>query len=181
MELGEDTKALAAMAIAYRKGMIKDEKQLTNLARLYILNEAPFEGAQVLQSGIGDGNIKPTEKIYSLMAEGYIQAREWAKATEALGKGAAMASDGELWVRKAQIHVQQLEYKPAIDAIDKAFAKGNLKKPGVAYMIQGRAAAESKNFDTAQKAFREARKYDDVKQGATSWLGYLEELQQAAR
>jgi hypothetical protein len=181
MQLDDDPKALATMAIAYRRGMITEEKKLTDLARLYILNEAPYEGAQVVEKGLAGGTVKATDKTYALLAEAYVQAREWGKATEALGKGGAMAPDGEMYVRKAQIHVQQLEYKQAIDAIDKAFAKGELKKPGIAYMIQGRAAAESKNFDAAYKAFREARKHEDVKSSATSWLDYLAELQQAAR
>lgn len=177
MELNNDKQALAAMTIAYRKGMIKDEKQLTNLARLYILNAAPYEGGEVLAKGIADGVVKPTDKIYALMAEAYIQAREWGKATDTLNKGGGLAADGEMFVRKAQIHVQQLEYKAAMEAVDKAFAKGNLKKPGVAYMIQGRAAAESKNFDIAQRAFLKAREFEDVRNGARSWLDYIAEMQ----
>jgi tetratricopeptide (TPR) repeat protein len=179
MELSDDQKALAAMAIAYRKGMIKDEKQLTNLARLFILNEAPYEGASVLTKGIEEKLVTPNDKTYALIAEAYVQSKEWSKATDALAKGGALAPDGEMFVRKAQIHVQQLEYKAAMDAIDKAFAKGTLRKPGVAYMIQGRAAAESKNFEVAQKAFRKAREFDDVKNSAASWLDYIQEMQAA--
>lgn len=177
LELEQDGKALSAMAISHRKGFLTEEKPILNLVRMYILNEAPYEAGKLLDESMAAKQVAATEKNYSLLAQAWIDAREWQKATTALGRGGELAADGELFVRKAQIHVDQLEYTEAIKAVDKAFVKGKLKRPGYAYMIQGRAAAETKNFKAAEEAFRKARGFDDTKKTADSWLQYLGELQ----
>jgi len=177
MELNEDNKALATMGLAFRKGFITDEKQLLNLARMYILNDAPFEAGKLLDQAIAAKQVAANDKNYALMAEAWIQAREWNKATDILGKGCDMAADGEMCVRKAQIHVDQLEYNAAVKSVDRAFQKGTLKRPGYAYMIQGRAAAETRNFKAAEEAFKKARGFEETKSSASTWLDYLQELQ----
>ncbi len=177
MELNQDAKALSAMAVAHRKGFLTEEKPILNLVRLYILNEAPFEAGKLLDVSLAAKQVAPSEKTYSLLSQAWLDAREWQKATVALGKGGELAADGELFVRKAQIHVDQLEYTEAIKAVERAFQKGNLKRPGYAYMIQGRAAAETKNFRVAEEAFKKARGFDDTKKSAEAWLQYLGELQ----
>jgi tetratricopeptide (TPR) repeat protein len=178
LELEQDSKALAAMAVSHRRGFVTEEKPILNLVRMYLLNEAPYEAGRLLDQSLAAKQVAGTEKTYSLLAQAWLDAREWQKATQALGKGGELAADGELYVRKAQIHVDQLEYTEAIKAVEKAFQKGNLKRPGYAYMIQGRAAAETKNFKAAEEAFRKARGYEDTKKSADSWLSYLGELQQ---
>lgn len=177
METNEDAKALATMGLAYRKGFISEEKQLLNLARLYILNDAPFEAAKLLDQALAAKQVTANDKNYALLSEAWIQAREWTKATDTLAKGCEAAPDGEMCVRKAQIHVDQLEYNAAVKAVDRAFQKGTLKRPGYAYMIQGRAAAETRNFKAAEEAFKKARGYDETRNSASSWLDYLQELQ----
>lgn len=176
MELEEDSKALAAMGLAHRKGFITEEKQLLNLARMYILNDVPFEAGKLLDQAIASKQVAANDKNYALMAEAWIQAREWSKATETLGKGCEIATDGEMCVRKAQIHVDQLEYNAAVKSVDRAFQKGTLKRPGYAYMIQGRAAAETRNFKAAEEAFKKARGFDETRNSANTWLDYLQEL-----
>lgn len=177
LELEQDSKALAAMAVSHRRGFVTEEKPILNLVRMYLLNEAPYEAGKLLDQSLAAKQVAATEKNYSLLAQAWLDAREWQKATQALGKGGELATDGELFVRKAQVHVDQLEYTEAIKAVERAFQKGNLKRPGYAYMIQGRAAAETKNFKAAEEAFRKARGFDDTKKSADSWLSYLGELQ----
>lgn len=177
MELEQDTKALSGMALQQRRGYMADEKPILNLARMYILNDAPYEAGKLIDDSMNSKLVAPTEKNYALLAQAWMDAREWQKATVALGKGGELASDGELWVKKAQIHVDQLQYNDAIKAIDRAFQKGNLKRPGYAYMIQGRAAAETKNFKVAAEAFGKARGYEDTKKSAEAWITYLRELE----
>lgn len=178
LELDDDKKALATLAIAYRRGMVTDEKQLLNLARMYILNDAPYEAGQIVAKGIADGQIAKTEKNYALLAEAWLQAREWDEALDALGKGGALAADGELYIRKAQLHLQLAQWKEAMDAVDKALQKGKLKKPGQAYVAQGMAAVESKNLEAAENAFRKALGFDDTRKLASDWLRYIEERKQ---
>lgn len=177
MELNQDSKALAIMALANRRGFIADDKQMLNLVRLYILNDAPFEAGTLLEAALASKQVAGTDKTYALLGEAWMQAREWKRAAEAFGKGGELAADGDMLVRKAQIHVDQLDYNAAMKAIDRAFLKGNLKRPGYAHMIAGRAAAETKNYKAAEDAFRRARAYDDTKGAAASWLDYLAELQ----
>jgi tetratricopeptide (TPR) repeat protein len=177
LELEQDTKALAAMAVSHRKGFLTEEKPILNLARMYLLNETPYDAGKLLEESLSAKQVAPSEKTYALLAQAWLDAREWQKAAVALGKGGELAADGELFVRKAQVHVDQLEYNDAIKAVDRAFQKGSLKRPGYAYMIQGRAAAETKNFKVAEEAFRKAQGFDETRKSAQAWLQYLGELQ----
>ena len=179
IETKEDTKALAVMGLARRKGYMAEERNIVNLAQMYFLNDAPFEGAQLLDQAIAAKQVVPTLKTYQILAEAWIAAREWSKATETLGRGCEVAPDGEMCVRKAQIHVDRLEYAAAVKAIERAFQKGTLRRPGYAYMIAGRAAAETRSFKEAEAAFMKARGFEDTRNSANTWLDYVRELQAA--
>jgi tetratricopeptide (TPR) repeat protein len=177
MELNQDSRALAVMALQQRNGFITDEKGVLNLARMYMLNDAPYEAGKLIDEAMAAKVVAPSEKTYGLLAQAWLDAREWQKAAAALGKGGEMAADGELFVRKARVHVDQLEYNEAIKAVERAFQKGKLKRPGEAYMIQGKAATETKNFKAAEEAFNKAKGFEDSKKTAEAWLRYVGDLQ----
>lgn len=182
IELNEDEKALATMAIAYKRGAIKKSDDILNLARLYMLNEVPYMAGKVLQPAMENGAVEKTLRNYELLSQAWIQAREYEKGIDALTKAAELSDDGELFVRTAQLEMSLADWEGAMAAARKAIEKGGLesKKTGQAWLLLGTAAAEQKNFDVAINAFGKARGYPETRQTATQWLSFVQTEQQVS-
>ncbi len=54
-ELKDQQQQLAAMETAYVQDMLTEEKELVNLAYLFLANEVPYKAAKVLDQGIDEG------------------------------------------------------------------------------------------------------------------------------
>jgi predicted Zn-dependent protease len=175
IELGKDNEALATLSMAYKKGFLETESEYLNLARLYMLNDVPYQAGYVVEKAIDDGHIEAKQKNYELLSQAWIQAREYKKGIEALGKAAALTDDGELYLRQAQLFMSIADWEGSMEAAEKAVEKGNMtqKKMGQAWLMRGTAASEAKNFDVAIAAFNKARGYEDTRKQASQWLSFV--------
>lgn len=175
IELGRDDEALATLSMAYKKGFLDTESEYLNLARLYMLNDVPYQAGQVVEKAIEDGHVEAKQKNYELLSQAWIQAREYKKGIEALGKAAALTDDGELYLRQAQLYMSIADWEGAMAAANKAVEKGSMtqKKMGQAWLVRGTAASEAKNFDVAIAAFNKARGYEDTRKQASQWLSFV--------
>lgn len=182
IELGQDAKALATMAMAHRRGLVKDSEDILNLARLYMLNEVPYQAGRILEAALERGEVEKTLRNYELLSQAWIQAREFDNGIKALSQAAALSDDGELFVRAAQLEMSLADWEGAMAAARKAIEKGGLdsKKTGQAWLLLGTAAAEQKNFDVAINAFGKARGYPETRQTATQWLSFVQTEQQVS-
>jgi tetratricopeptide (TPR) repeat protein len=175
MELQDDDKSLATMALIYRNGMTTEEDEIMTLVRMYLYMENPHEGASILDREISAGRVDATEEHLELLGNAWAQARENQNAVEALGRAGELSEDGEILVRRAQILVQMQLWSDVIDTVDAAVAKGGLNRPGNAYLLQGMAAAELKRFEEAVIYFRRAAAFPETRTQARDWARYMQE------
>lgn len=182
IELGQDQKALATMAMAHRRGLVTDSEDILNLVRLYMLNEVPYQAGRILEPALERGDVEKTLRNYELLSQAWIQAREFDKGIAALSQAAALSDDGDLYVRAAQLEMSMADWEGAMEAARKAIEKGGLdsKKTGQAWLLLGTAAAEQKSFDVAINAFGKARGYPETRQTATQWLSFVQTEQQVS-
>lgn len=182
IEIGQDQKALATMAMAHKRGLVTESEDILNLARLYMLNEVPYQAGRILEPALERGEVEKTLRNYELLSQAWIQAREFNKGISALSQAAALSDDGELFVRAAQLEMSLADWEGAMAAARKAIDKGGLdsKKTGQAWLLLGTAAAEQKNFDVAINAFGKARGYPETRQTATQWLSFVQTEQQVS-
>lgn len=175
MELTNESKALATLASGYKQGVITEESDLLNLARLYMMKDVPYQAGKLLEAEIATGNIEKTKKNYELLSSAWIQAKEYVEGIEALGKAADLSEDGKLYLRQAQLFMNVIDYKGAREAAKNALDKGGLKdkEKGQAWLIRGSASAELKQFADAETAFNKARGYQETRRVATSWLEFI--------
>ncbi|MDX1454291.1 MAG: hypothetical protein R3217_02435 [Gammaproteobacteria bacterium] len=175
MELGQESKALSAISAGYEQGMITDESDILNLVRLYMMMEVPYQAGKILEKEIADERVEGTKKNFELLSTAWIQAREYEKGIDALGRAAALADDGELYLRQAQLYMNVIDHEGARVAAMKALEKGGLedKQKGQAWLIRGSASAELKRFSDAEEAFNKARGYQETRRIATSWLEFI--------
>jgi tetratricopeptide (TPR) repeat protein len=174
MELQDDRKSLATMSLMYLNGMSTEEDEILPLVRMYLFMEMPYPAAEILEREIRAGRVAANEEYLELLGNAWAQARENANAADAFGRAAALSEDGELFVRQAQILVQMQRWNDVIDAVDSAVALGDLDKPGRAYLLQGMAAAELKDFSQALIYFNRAAAYENTRDQARQWSRYMQ-------
>jgi tetratricopeptide (TPR) repeat protein len=173
-QLGEEKKALAIMELAHNQGLLTESGELKNLAQLYLSNQIPDEAAEVLEAGLKDGTIESTNENWELLAYSLLNARERRRSAEAKRHAAELAENGDLYVRLAHTWLEEWEWQKAIEALDAAFRKGGLSKPGNAYLLLGIASANAENTESAERAFVAASSFEQTKKVATLWLAKLE-------
>lgn len=173
-ELGQEKAQVAAMEAAYEQGLLTKEQDLTMLARQLLGEGVPFKAAQVLDKGITDEIVEPTAENLRLLADSWMMAKEHDKAIDAMGRAAAKAEDGELYMRLAQIQLDQGDYQAALDAADKALDRGGLDRPDTALVVKGLAEFNLDRLTAARRTFRKAKDYEESSKVAEQWLSYIE-------
>lgn len=157
-ELKSDSKQLAAMETAYVQGMLDKEKELINMAYLFLANDVPYKAAKVLDSGIRTKKIEPTSKNLELLGNAWRQSQEIKKAIPEMAKAAAKSDKGELWARLGNIYLDNDDYSNAAKAVKSGLKKGGVKRPDTANLVLGMAYYNMKQYDSARKAFLNAKK-----------------------
>ena len=187
-EQQKDLDALAALMVAYRKGLLYEvpgdqiEKKILNVVRMNIFVEVPFVAGEILEKEMAAGRIKADEKNLGLLLNAWTQAREFDRAVATIDRLAPMKPDGELFLQKAQLLAEKSDWAGTIEAARQAIEKGNLKKPGGAYLLIGIAANEMKDWQQALDALKEARKYDEnTRRQASDWIKFVEDRMAVAR
>jgi tetratricopeptide (TPR) repeat protein len=167
-------KSLAVQQLAKGEGFITADRDLTRLAQMLMVEGLPHRGAEVMEKGLEDGSIEPTEQAYSTFSNTLLQSREWALALVPLGKAAELKDDGSLFVRLAQVNLQLGRWGDARAAINKAFDKGELSDEGQAHILFGIAAASDKKWSAAVKAFKRAQAFPSTGTVAGKWISHVE-------
>jgi len=187
-EQQKDLEALAALMVAYRKGLIYEapadqvEKKILNVVRMNIFVEIPFVAGTILEKEMTAGRVETSEKNLTLLLSAWTQSREFDKAVATIDRLAPMKPDGELYLQKAQLLAEKSDWAGTIEAARQAIEKGNLKKPGGAYLLIGIAANEMRDWQQALDALKEARKYDEnTRRQAADWIKFVEDRMAVAR
>lgn len=180
-ELKQDQNALATMMLVYQKGLITEEKKLLNVVRMNLFLELPFQAGEILEKEMGDGRISATQKNLELLLGAWSAAREFDKAIRVIDRVAPMTDNGEYYIEKAKLHAEKSEWQSVVDAAAQAIDKGNLKKPGGAYLLMGMAYAELREFQKALNALEQAKTFDEnSRRQAEGWIDYVNDRKQIA-
>jgi tetratricopeptide (TPR) repeat protein len=175
-QLGRDLDSMIALELANVQAPLSDSTELTRLAQLLLHNEIPYKAAVVLQRGITAGNVAATRDSYELLATSLLQAREIEKALEPLEKAASLSSDGELWLRLAQVRIAREEWTAASKALAEAQRRGGLDRPGLAELLVGITRLHRGELDPAEEAFERARTFEYSRRSANEYISYLEDV-----
>jgi tetratricopeptide (TPR) repeat protein len=176
--LGKFDEALVPLQLAYEQGLLTTDGELRRLAQLMLYLDLPYRAAQVLSKGLADGIVEKTPDVYEQLSNSWIAAREFDRAVEPLEIAARLSTNGDLYVRLAQVEIQREKWSKAIDALEQALQKGDLTSPGDAHLLMGIARYSRQQPQQALAAFRRAREFDSTRSEADTWLTHIErELQ----
>ncbi|MEO8465800.1 MAG: tetratricopeptide repeat protein [Gammaproteobacteria bacterium] len=169
-------KALATMQLAYNAGLVTEDSDLRRLADLLLFNAVPYRGAQVLETAIEKKAVKLDEKLYEKLANCWIAAGEFDKATGPLQKSAELSATGDAFVRLGELQAQREDWGASASALQKGMEKGQLKDVANAQLMLGVAYYSQKNYKDARTFFERASQSAKHKQIATSYLQAIKAL-----
>lgn len=172
-ELKRLDKQMSILEALYEAGQLQRGNQQLNLANLYMLHEAPYKAAVLLEKGMDEGKIEGSIRNLRLLSQAWLQSQESEKSLPPLIQAARLSKDGELDMRIAQAYINLYRYEEAVEALRTAFRKGGLKRADQANIMLGLALFEIQNFDASIKAFTEASKDKRSHKAAQTWLGYV--------
>lgn len=173
-EMKNDSQSLAVLALAERQGFIDKPAEIRNLYNVYMLMDVPYKAGNLMQDAIDKGKVPADEKNLDAVASAWINARESTKAEAALKKLAAMSERGEYYFRLGGIYGDDERWKESKEMLDKALQKGNLSRPGEAWMRVAVASYNLKDIKGALAALGKAAGYDETRKQASEWKRSIE-------
>ena len=179
-ELGQDQDALAAMMLAYRNGLVTTENKLLNIVRMHLFLDLPFQAGEILEQELAAGRIPDSRENLELLLGAWSGAREFDKAIDIINRVARMTDSGEYYIEMAKLYAEKNRWQAVVDAAGQAIGKGNLRKPGGAYLLMGMAYAELGEFQKALDALEQARRFDESSHQAEGWIDYVNDRRQIA-
>ena len=180
MELDENENAMAALQLAYRRGLLDKGSEYTQLAGLLQQMEAPRLAAEVMQEGLEEGHMEPTANNWEMTAGAWYQARELNRALDAYERAGELSDSGKLDFQRASIMTAEENWEGALEAATRALEKGDLtqSQEGNAHLLVGMAHFNLNNLDRAEEAFNRAANYGTLRTAAREWLNHIEQTRQ---
>jgi tetratricopeptide (TPR) repeat protein len=180
-ELNQDVDALAALMTAYNGGLVTDQAKILNLVRMSMYVELPFQAGQILDRAIEQGTVEPTAQNLRLLLQAWTGAREYDRAGQVIDRLAPMTGEGDLFMQKARLMLEQNQWQQTIDAARQAVELGNVSSPGGAWLMIGIAAMELGNLRESRQAFQKAQEFDaNTRRQAREWQRFVEDRIQVA-
>jgi tetratricopeptide (TPR) repeat protein len=172
--IDDPARSLGVLELAHRRGLLTEDRDLRRLLQLTLARGIPHRAARLFERELAEKNIAEDSESLELLSASYILARELDEADEPLARAAALAPDGDLWVRAGQIHMLQEEWSEAAVALRNALAKGGLENPGNVQLLLGIAYYNEKKLDAARSAFALAQRQAPTREQAEAWIEHID-------
>jgi tetratricopeptide (TPR) repeat protein len=171
-------RALAVLEIARRRGIVTEDRDLRRLAQLSQSEGMPLRAVRVLEEALAQEQVQPDAAVYELLGNSWILARDPQRAEEPLAKAAELSPEGDLYVRLAQVMLQNGQWEQAAGALHSAVVKGGLDDPSNAELLLGIAYYNADHLPEARTWFTRARQGHKTRASADAWLEHIDrELQ----
>jgi tetratricopeptide (TPR) repeat protein len=173
---GDYEKALVYLELANLQGFLTDGEDVRRLTQLLLARDLPYPAAQLLEKAFDEKQLEPDDaNAHELLSTAWIQARDFDKALPPLKRAAELSTDGKLYIRLAQVHLQREELDAAEAALRSALDKGGLPSPGDAQLLMGITLFGQQRPDQAVRWFSQAREHAQTREEAEIWLKHVEQ------
>jgi tetratricopeptide (TPR) repeat protein len=169
----QQPRQLSALHAAYRNGMVTREPDLLNLARLYMVEEAPFAAVRVLTQGMRSKQLAVNVENLQLYAQALSLAKEYEQQVPVLKKLAEMSGEAKHYVYLGQAQAELGRWGDAIGAYRTAFKQGGLEDPAAVQMQLGTALFNDGKLLDARQSFIAARSSPRVGPTAANWVKFV--------
>jgi tetratricopeptide (TPR) repeat protein len=167
--------ALNTLALTKQKKLPFRQQDILLLANLYVINKATEKGARVIADGIKVGALDSTADNQQRLFEYWLLAREKMKAIQALTTAVSLKRDLELYLKLAQLQMEQELWPAMLNTMLNACAK-NLddRYVGRANLFLGISQLKLGDELNARRSFINARLLGGRVDQANQWLKYIE-------
>lgn len=173
-ELGDTKKQLALSEVLYEKGFLSNPTHIVNLANLYLLHEAPYKAAVLLEKEMASNRVEKDVRTLRLLSQAWYTSREDEKAIPPLRQAAELSGDGELFVRLAQAHINLEQWDQAATAIQRGIRLGGISREDTAHIMLGMALFNQKKLSLARDSFQKALPDNRSRRTAQQWIQYVD-------
>ena len=172
----QDTRAILTIERAQSFGLLNSPKDNFNLIGIYF-NIGQYEkAAELLSTGLRNGNIENTQQNWELLAYSYQQMRREFKAIDVLIDAAKVfPKSGQIEYQIAQIYYALDKPVEAIAHLQTCIRKGSSTKPHQAYLFLAYLSYEQKKFDVALEAANRAMETPDGAKEARKMKAAIED------
>ena len=180
IELGDDAEAMAALRLAWRRGLLDRGSEYVQLAGLLQQMDSPRQAAEVLEDGLNKGLVEATSQNWEMTAGAWYEAREMENALAAYDRAGELSDSGKIDFQRASILTNREEWPEALAAATRALEKGDLTESqrGNANILAGMAHFNMGNYDAAEQAFNRAADYGRLRQAAQEWINHINQTRQ---
>lgn len=168
------TQALNTLALAKQKELPFRQQDILLLANLYVTNKATEKGARVIADAIKVGELDSTAENQQRLFEYWLLAREKDKATQALMTAVSLKRDLELYLKLAQLQMEQ-ELWPAMQKTLLSACAKTLEDRyvGRANLLLGISQLKQGDELSARKSFINASLLGGRGDQANQWLNFI--------
>ena len=157
-------RAILAIERAQALGFLNSPRENYTLVALYFTIQQFGRAAELLEKGLKDGSIESQRRNWEMLANAYQQMSQEMKAIDALKRATAVfPQEGQLEFTMSQLYFGQGKVEEAYTHSLSAATKGQLEKPGQAYLYLAYLGYELKKFEDALKWVEQAEAQKDIK------------------
>jgi tetratricopeptide (TPR) repeat protein len=171
-QVGQEQQMLALFEASYEAGWLESSSELVTLASLLLNADIPYKAARILEAGLEAGTVDSTAANWRLLAQAWQLAQDDERALPALARASALAPDGEVDLMLAQSYANLYRWEPCVESARDALRRGVAREDLLRIML-GSCLLESKHYDEARNAFRQAARDERSRANAEQWLQYL--------
>ena len=168
--LNDYKKALSALELAYKNGLVDSEEQIVNLAKLYLYLGNPIKAVNLIDTEFNKKRLNKTEPNLQLLATAYLQSQEMAKSAEVYLQLASTTQKGDLQLKAARLFMEARQWDKVVNTLEKAEIEPGDEQ---AYIMKGMALVELGHIEKAVNEFNRAKESADTRISATQWLEFL--------
>jgi tetratricopeptide (TPR) repeat protein len=172
-EMKQDAESVAVLALAERQGFVTKPNEIKNLYSVYMMLELPFKAGMLMQEAMDKNRIPNDEANLESLADAWINAREANRAETVLKKLAGISEKGDYYYKLGAMYGDDERWKESKEMLQKALAKGGLKRSGEVWMRLAVAEHGMKNTPGAIAALQKAVGFDETRKQAGEWLRHL--------
>lgn len=173
-EQNKESEQLAAMDTVYIQDLLEQGSEQVTMAYLYLNGNLPYQAARVMAEGLDAGSIEATSKNWEITGGAWRQAQEVERSIPAMEKAAAKSDSGELYARLGNIYLDGDQNEKAVEAINKALARGGVRRPDSARLVLGMAYFNLNQYEKARDAFEAAGRDERSEEYAAQWIQYMD-------
>jgi hypothetical protein len=160
----DDHNLLMIYRVMYNTNSMNADTDYIEMAQLLGDAALPGEAAAVLNKAMSTGIVKDDHKERTARLLKSLQDRADAdkKGLPQQEAEAGKSASGELSVKLGEVYYGFGDYQKAADAIAQGLQKGNIKHQDEAYVYQGLAYAQLKNYADAKKAIANLKNVPNI-------------------